>query len=47
MEEQGEKVKDKYIERHGKNHGNHKFQFNGEWIKIGKVREFYPHLLVN
>ena len=47
VQEQLEKVKGKYIERHDKNHGDHKFQFNDQWMEIGKVRELYPHLLNN
>lgn len=47
MQEQIDKVKGKYIEKHDKNRGDHKIKFNDYWIEIRKVRELYAHLLKN
>lgn len=45
VQDQLEKGKGKYKERHDKHRLDENFQVSDKWIKIGKVRELYPHLL--
>ena len=47
VQDQLEKSNEKCKARHEKHCVDHKFQVSDEWIKIGKVRELYHHLLDN